>query len=264
MARSPNYPRLSLREAIEQVRIVYESEDISTKTVSKEDIGVALGFRGTNGASLGIISALRKYGLLQDEGSERVRVSGEALSILLYPRNDSRRIGAIEKAAFAPKPLADFYRASGRRPPGQDVLRQELEERGFLPKAIDEVVRIYYDNLAFVFGEATEYTGTDEQVNEQPLEDKVQPQQSVNGSNVSPAPDSKASAPAFAEPGPLKEYLHVFARGREARLYIGGEVTQETLDRIIAHLNLLKEDFVNEGPTQVAQSERSAVDASKL
>lgn len=265
MPRSPNYPRLSLREAIEQVRRVYESEDISTRTVSKDDVGTALGFKGVNGASLGIINALRKYGLLQDEDNETVRVSGDALSIL-FPADDTRRIGVIEKVAFFPKPLNEFYRTWGERPPRPEVLRRELEGRGFLPKATDEVMRVYYDNLEFVFGKVPEYTEVDEQVNEQPLEVEVQSQQSVNGSDASRASDSKASTPASTEQGPLKEYLHVFARGREARLQIGGEVTQETVDRIIAHLKLMKEDFPEESSYRGDQgeqpSERPAVGAS--
>lgn len=265
MPRSPNYPRLSFREAIKQVRRIYESEDINTRTVSKDEVGMALGFKGVNGASLGIINALRKYGLLQDEDSDRVRVSGDALSIL-FPADDSRKIGVIEKAAFAPKPLAEFYRAWGKHPPRPEVLRRDLEERGFLPKATDEVIRIYYDNLEFVFGKAPEYTEVDEQINEQPLEVEVQPQQSVNGSDASSTPDSKAPAPASTEQVPLKEHLHVFARGREVRLQIGGEVTQETMDRIIAHLNLLKEDYPKESSYREAQgeqpSERPAVGVS--
>lgn|SRR5215217_1947558 len=265
MPRSPNYPRLSLREAIEQVRIIYESENISTRTVSKDAVGMALGFKGVNGASLGIINALRKYGLLQDEDNDRVRVSRDALSIL-FPADDSRRIEVLERAAFAPKPLSEFHKTWGEHPPRPEVLRRELEERRFLSKATDEVMRIYYDNLEFVFGKTPEYTEIDEQVNEQPLEVEVRPQQSVNGSDASRVPDSNVSTPSSTEQGPLKEYLHVFARGREARLQIGGEVTQETVDRIIAHLKLMKEDFPKEDSYQEGQgeqdSERPAVAAS--
>ena len=68
------------------------------------------------------------------------------------------------------------------------------------------------------------------------------------------------------EPAPAVAAYLWFARGREARLQIGGEVTQETVDRIIAHLKLMKEDFPKEDSYQGGQgeqhSERPAVAAS--
>lgn len=247
MARSPNYPRLSLREAIEQVRKVYDAEFVYP--VDKDAVARALGFKNVNGAALSIINPLRKYGLLQDEGKDEVRVSKDAVEIL-FPQDDARRAEIVQRLAFTPKPLNDFYETWNGYPPSLEDLRDELEDRGFLERAVDEVMRIYYDNLEFVFEKATEYTSADEQVNEQSSEVEVQSHQSANGSDASRTPESTVSVAKSPEQTPLKELLHVLARGRQVHLYVDGDITQETIDRIIAHLELIKEDLPLEGPRE--------------
>ncbi len=259
MARSPNYPRLSLREAIGRIKEVYEEEHIHK--VDREAVARDLGYKGESGASLGVISALRKYGLLQADGN-KVRVSDDAVTIILRQKGDSERAQAIQRAALAPKLFAELYELYGNNLPSDAALRHDLIKKRFLQKAADEVIRIYRDNLEFVSEEAAEYTTADELAEEQSVEVEVRPQQSVDGPSASRVPDGKASVPASAEQSYLREFLHVFARGREVRLYIDeGAVTQETINRIIAHLNLVKEDLPLEGQPAV---EQPAIEAPAL
>lgn len=86
----------------------------------------------------------------------------------------------------------------------------------------------------------------------------MQPQQSVNGSDASRVPDGEAPSPASTLQSDLREFVHAFVRGREFRLNVGGEMTQETMDRIIALLKLLKEDLPQESPPSESQHEQSS------
>lgn len=266
MARSPNYPRLSFREALEYVETIYEAE--SLQSVKKDDVARDLGYKSVNGASLGIINALRKYGLLRDESDNNVRVSDEALNIL-RPKSEAQRAGYIKRLAFAPKPLDDLYELTDDRLPEEDYIRDVLASRGFLEKAISEVIRIYYDNIELVFGNhapkpedfvprnSAQYTTVDEPTNKQHMEAGVQSQQkSTNGVSASRAPDeARTSVPT--EQGALKEVLRVFPRGREVRLYMDGKVTWEAIDRLIAYLELAREDWPKEDQATDGQREQS-------
>ena len=85
--RSPNYPQFGLDEAIKRIGPVFEKE--RQHPMPKEVLAKHLGYGGVNGASLGAISAMLKYGLVDQEG-ESYRVTDRALAIL-HPHNDLGR-----------------------------------------------------------------------------------------------------------------------------------------------------------------------------
>ena len=79
--RSPAYPSLSLPEAIEKVRAVYDTE--YTHSVDKSLLVTRMGYKGVSGSSLTAISSLSKYGLLEGRGD--LRVTSLAVTILVDP-----------------------------------------------------------------------------------------------------------------------------------------------------------------------------------
>src|SRR5215212_8619097 len=96
-ARSPNYPAISLRKAVEYIQMLYSKAH--TNKAAALTIAQAIGYGGLNGKSLGVISALKKYGLLESIGEE-FRVSKDALLILVDPKTSPARAEAIIRAAF--------------------------------------------------------------------------------------------------------------------------------------------------------------------
>jgi len=152
--RSPNYPQLTLRDAVEKVRKVYQAEH--TYKANKEVVAKDLGYNSLNGSSLTLIGALKRYGLLEAEG-DGFRVSDDAVAILELSENDSERIAALKRAAFTSPLFAELHEIYGDRLPSDVNLRHDLIKRKFLPKAADEVVRIYRDNLELVTQFSPEY-----------------------------------------------------------------------------------------------------------
>src|SRR5438105_3092705 len=104
--RSPNYPQLSLEEAIERVRTVYSAHH--TTKANQEQIAKTLGYGSINGTSQGVVSALRKYGLLQG-GNDALSVSHDAVMILERQQDHPERIAAIHRAAFAPVLFSEMH-----------------------------------------------------------------------------------------------------------------------------------------------------------
>lgn len=249
--RSPRYPQLPLREAIDRVGKVYRAN--RAYKVEKESVAKALGYGSVNGASVSLIGTLKSYGLLRED-KEGVQVTENAVTILRAPDGDPEKAEALRNAAFEPKIFADLREAYGENLdelPIETTLQYRLEKRGFLEKAAVEVIRTYRDNLEFVSEESAEYTDVDDPVDEPPAEvPEMQPARTME-TPLSPPPSPPAApsgvgtpAPAIpVEQGSLKEYLHIFARDCEMRLYIDGVPTQEAIDRLIGYLNLGKEDL---------------------
>ena len=156
--RSPNYPAQTLREAIDTIRRVYAAQH--TYPQDREVVAQNLGYKGLNGASLTVIGTLKRYGLLEMEG-EQVKVSDDAVAILELPEDHPDRIDALQRAAYTTTLFADIRETYGDKLPSDVVLRHDLIKRKFLPKAADEVIRIYRDNLELVTSQTPEYTEDD-------------------------------------------------------------------------------------------------------
>ena len=95
--RSPNYPMVSLDEAIKRVKTIYDLEH--THTTAPKVVAEAMGYGGLNGTSRSMISALKKYGLLEVEG-DGLRVTSDSVDILELPPNDPIAQEARKRAAF--------------------------------------------------------------------------------------------------------------------------------------------------------------------
>src|SRR5690348_4606768 len=95
--RSPNYPAFSLPEALARIKTIHTAEQ--HLAAPKEVIAKHLGYNGLNGASLKAISALTKYGLLDETQGDKLKVSPLAISIL-FPGKGDNRAAAIREAAF--------------------------------------------------------------------------------------------------------------------------------------------------------------------
>jgi hypothetical protein len=99
MARSPNYPSIGLAKAIELAKQVYAQE--VTAKADPEVVAKAIGYSGMNGASITAISTMKKYGLLEEVGTQ-LKISRDGLTILVDPPDSKDRADAIRKAASSP------------------------------------------------------------------------------------------------------------------------------------------------------------------
>lgn len=238
--RSPKYPQLPLRESIERVGKVHKAN--RTYRVEKVSVAKALGYGGVNGASVSLIGTLKQYGLLE-ENKEGVMVTGDAVTILRAPEGDLERVKALRTAAFAPKIFTDLSEAYGEEVselPAETTLQYRLEQRGFLEKAAGEVIRTYRDNLEFVSEETAEYTESEE-IDEQPVE---APQMEARQPISAPVQSVVAGGPVAGEQEPFAETLQYRISGdSRVRLLFDGAVTREAIEKLIAYLELGKDDF---------------------
>ncbi len=146
--RSPNCPQISFEEAILKGRKVYEKEQ--THDAPKAAVAEDLGYSGLNGRALSMIGALRQYGILEGN-SEALRVTEDAVAFYELDEG-TERTEAMERMIFRP-PFFDALRQTfPGTPPSEATLKHHLIKEGFLPRAAEDVVRVYRANIALVVG----------------------------------------------------------------------------------------------------------------
>lgn len=152
--RSPNYPAIGLREAIRRAQMVYAEDG---QNPAPRDVLVKhMGFSGVNGASLIVLSAVTKYGLLEAAGDKELRVSDLAMAIF-YPDAEGERAEAIVSAADQPQLFREIKERWPGRPPSDDSLKAYLARRGFSQKALDNVIKPYRETIELVNEVSGEY-----------------------------------------------------------------------------------------------------------
>lgn len=148
--RSPAYPAISLEKAIQRVRQLYARE-------KQFDIRVYLlpeiwGYTSLNGPAGLTISALKKFGLVVDEGAKderRITVTDSAVRILNHPSSDARA-EAIKDAALLPPVHRELWDTYGASLPSDANLEWRLtRERGFTETGAKEFIREWRETMEF-------------------------------------------------------------------------------------------------------------------
>jgi hypothetical protein len=151
--RSPNYPALSLKDAIEKVGMLHRNNQ--THPAPREIVAKAIGYNSLNGASATAISALNKYGLLDGRGDD-LKVSDRAMSIL-HPHSKQERIEALKAAAREPKLFAELAERFPGGVQSDDLLKNYLLRNGFATGAVTQAIQAYRETSDFVEQEAVGY-----------------------------------------------------------------------------------------------------------
>jgi hypothetical protein len=164
--RSPNYPALSLPEAIKLVTAVQAAEQ--HLAAPKEVVAKHIGYSTYHGKAGRVVSALENYGLLEEVNGDKVKVSDLAMSIL-FPESAAEKQKAINEAAYKHPLFAAIKEEwQGSRPSDQN-LRVYLVRRKFGSDALDRVIEIYKETMDLVTSNSDEYTEPPKQEVRKPM-----------------------------------------------------------------------------------------------
>lgn len=144
--RSPNYPAIDLASSIELVEPVYRKE--KRNKMPREVLATHLGYNGLNGRALGIIGALRAYGLIEGTGDD-VRVGDDTVILLNAPEDSPDRKEALQRCALRPTLFRQLY-AQFETIPSEGTLRYALIKLGFTPEAAGKATQTYLATISFV------------------------------------------------------------------------------------------------------------------
>lgn len=148
--RSPNYPGINLETAIEKAQILREKEGKHFAPV--EAVLHDWGYVPKSSGGLVTLSALRKFGLIDEQGkgaNRRIKLSDLALKILLDDREDSiERIEAIKEAALNPVIHQKLWKEYGAELPSEENLLVTLRrDEGFTDNAAKDLIKEYSSTI---------------------------------------------------------------------------------------------------------------------
>ena len=148
--RSPSYPSVSLPRAVQRVGELYEHE--RQYPVAAATVPALWGYQNLNGPAGLTLSALKKFGLTEDEGTKdarTVRVTDLAVQILNHPSSDARA-AAIKDAALMPPIHREMWEEYGTKLPSDANLMWRLTRtRGFTETGAKEFIREWRETMEF-------------------------------------------------------------------------------------------------------------------
>ena len=148
--RSPAYPAIDLEKAVQRAGQLYKRDRQFPISVSQ--VASIWGYASLNGPAALTVSALKKFGLIDDEGTKEDRtiaVSDLAVQILNHPSSDARA-QAVKEAALNPPIHLEMWDEYGVNLPSDPNLVWRLtRDRGFTETGAREFIREYRGTLAF-------------------------------------------------------------------------------------------------------------------
>ena len=170
--RSPSYPAITLETAIGRAKELYDLERQHWTAVAT--IIRHWGYTSLNGPASLTLAALKKFGLVEDEGTgagRTARITELAVNILGNP-DPEKRLSAIRTAALNPaihRELWDEYHATNL--PSSESLHWKLtQDRGFTETGANEFIPEFEQTIAFA---QLSFGGTVQTQVEVPDEEKV-------------------------------------------------------------------------------------------
>jgi hypothetical protein len=150
-ARSPNYPGISLKEAVDRAGALYKHAQ--RHPVPAVDAFRVWNFSPTSGAGGVVLGALKKFGLITDEGSgtaRHVRLTNLAVRILLDEEGSPERRESIRAAALTPPIHGELWEDYGGSLPPDSTLRFKLmREKSFTEGGADFFIRQFRETVTF-------------------------------------------------------------------------------------------------------------------
>lgn len=147
--RSPNYPFINLKEAINYARSLHEHANMHP--LSEEAAHKIWGFKVNGSNSKRIAAALKEYGLIEYSGKTDKRyyqVTNAGRRLILDPKNDLDLLG---KTALAPKLYRDIWQHyNGSLPPNNEIIKQHLIlEKSFNKLFVDDFISNFLETITF-------------------------------------------------------------------------------------------------------------------
>ena len=236
-SRSPNYPQLSVGPAIDRAKKIYEKE--YTHSMPAQVAVEALGYKSLSGTAKGVLSTLRKYGLVTFDGKDGYKVSDDTVAIAELPSEDPERIAAVRRVALRPaayKQLGDKY---GSTLPSEGAIRHFLIQSGYQSDGANLLIKVYKETLDFLAkmpasssSEEAQHLGTDAKTA------NIQ-SQSSSGPAAVPVVMPTVIDPQVSAAGTDRHQVPLSAKCT-VEIVFKGEVTTEAIDRLKGYLDWVR------------------------
>lgn len=168
--RSPSYPSIDLEAAIGRAQAIYAKEKWH-----EAPIDVILrhwDYSAGSGNGMVQLAALKKFGLLSDEGSgeeRKAKLTSLAKDILIYD-DEQERLKAVREAAMTPALYQDIMNKYSDGLPSDATLKVYLiKEKGFNDNVVGDLIAVMRRTFEFAkLGDGDIINVVDEDTNREP------------------------------------------------------------------------------------------------
>ncbi|HEY3129588.1 MAG TPA: hypothetical protein VGL91_09020 [Acidobacteriota bacterium] len=147
--RSPNYPAVDLKDAVERAEKLWKADG---KVGAPVKAAVQhIGFSSDHGLAMSVLSALKKFGLIEDKNG-RIIPTKQAIDILSFPEGHERHSRALKNAAIQPviyRKLLKRYMSVGNIPSDASLEPELIADEGFNPKSVSSFIKDFRATLEF-------------------------------------------------------------------------------------------------------------------
>lgn len=238
--RSPRYPRQSLSTSLEMVRKIFNG--VHQAPVDADTAAKLIGYSNSrSGAAAGALGALRQFALLDGLRGE-VAVSDLSMRII-QPMDEQERVAALHEAAGKPEMFGRIiHQFGGRLPAADEPIRAFLiRQEGFSSSGSNELIKTLRETMGALPETPTEGATEAEAQAEFSPGDPSTDRNETGTSQFHQAP-SLSGLPKEGELVTLP-----LGQNSRAELRLVGKVTAKTYERLIRHLELLKDMAAEEG-----------------
>jgi hypothetical protein len=200
--RSPNYPAISLPQAIDLVSKLHSKN--RTNSVDRETAAKDLGYTGLNGRTLKLIAALSQYDLIDKSGKGNVKVSKTAVDIMHGLDAETITL-AKHQAGNAPPLFQRIFNRFEDGLPSQNAIKSYLIQEGFTDAAIEPVMKSFLETNDYLAqADTSEVNGLVDEIVEKSVMPQSRGTEKVPMINATEAVGSRSSKqPSFSDAGAL-------------------------------------------------------------
>lgn len=226
--RSPNYPMFGLAEAISKIKVIFDHE--KRNPTPPEVLLQHLGYTKDSGTGGRALSALRQFGLLEDQ-SGNLAVSHLAFSLLYSDDGTIDKEECLQAAAIKPNIFNELVVAFPDGLPSDASLKSFLiTKKGFNPDSVSEFIKVFKETIGLARIVPGEY--------DVPTSGGSNMEMQENQENLR----LTASAPSLQ----VQVFNYGLSQNRKVRAEVkltGQELKKEDVELLIAYLDLLKKSF---------------------
>ena len=205
--RSPSYPGIDLKTALDRARILRETEGENWVPIQ-----IALehwGYSPKSSPGMLTVAALKKFSLLKDQGSgvgRKIKLTDLAQSVLMDDRPDSPdREQAIKQAALSPNIHKKLWKQFNGDLPSFENLRYMLKaDEGFTDRAADELISEFNKTIEFSKIDKSDIVSLGNEGREESEHSEMQPNQDTQQRGQAPM-INKGGTKMINIPIPLSE-----------------------------------------------------------
>lgn len=243
--RSPNFPALTLEEAMKLAGTLYSK--VRKTTIDRDAAAKELGYSGLTGRSLKVLGALNQYGLIANTSKGQCRVTDLAEQAL-HGFPEAEKVGAIQRAARSPALFNAIFEQFGDDIESEHAIRSFLLKRGFTDIGMESALQNFLATQRFAG-----IKGAAESFVEEVPEPKPGPEQLAPLSGISQKPTAQMFSHEVAQllrKPMFRDQPLEFSLSSKGLALTGGTNSATELKAFIKKLEALVALLPNEGQAE--------------